>query len=68
MCGDVNQISKGLWVYHRSPYTENDFFYINCRPSWIFTSLVIRKEILTNFIVFVIHQNIYLDVNFAYLW
>ena len=32
------------------------------------TSLVIRKEILTNCIAFVIHKNIYLEVNFIYFW
>ena len=40
------------------------FFNHNWWPSWILTSLVIRKEILTNCIAFVIHKNIYLDVNF----
>ena len=44
------------------------FFNHNWRPSWILTSLVIRKEILTNCIAFVIHKNIYLEVNFVYFW
>ena len=34
------------------------FFNHNWRPSWILTSLVIRKEIVTNCIAFVIHKNI----------
>ena len=48
--------------------TENDFFNHNWRPSWILTYLVIRKEILNNCIAFVIHKNIYLEVNFVYFW
>ena len=44
------------------------FLNHNWRPSWIFTSLVIHKEILTNCIAFVIHKNIYLEVNFVYFW
>ena len=41
------------------------FFNHDWRPFWILTSLVIRKEILTNCIAFFIHKNIYLAVNFC---
>ena len=48
-------------------YRKRVFNY-NWRSSWILTSLVIRKEILTNYITFVINKNIYLEVNFVYFW
>ena len=64
----------GVWVkFHNLgilllTWYRKRFFNHNWRPSWILTSLMIRKEILTNCIAFVIHKNIYLAVNFVYFW
>ena len=64
----------GVWVkFHNLgilllAWYRKRFFNHKWRPSWILTPLVIRKEISTNCIAFVIHKNIYLSVNFVYFW
>ena len=45
-----------------------NWFYTNWRPSWILTTLVIRKYFLEYFIIFVILKNICIEVNFVHLW
>ena len=57
-----------IWVSCCLPNTEKWFLNHNWWPSWILTSLVICKEILTNYIAFVIHIDIYLAVHFVYFW
>ena len=64
----------GMWVkFHNLgilllAWYRKRYFNHNWRPSCILTSLVIRKEISTNCIAFLIHKNIYQEVNFEYLW
>ena len=56
-----------VWIEFKH-FGFSPIVYHHWRPSWILTSLVIRNGILTNFIVFVIHKNIYLEINFVCFW
>ena len=61
---DYGNIQNGILV----DFISCTIFGQNWQPSWIFISLMIRKQSLTNFIIFVIPPNIYLKANFVHLW